>query len=83
VLVFNAGWDIRRLWLTQFSEEKHKCTIAGYGRSNEDVAEFLRRLNLSESFEKVTLQSTQFASNEAGRDGTAGVKFALNCEVKY
>lgn len=80
-LAFNAGWDVRRLWLSQFTEDKHKCTITGYGRSNEDVAEFLRRLNLSESFANVSLQATQAASQDA--DNQHGVQFALNCEVKY
>jgi len=81
-LAFNAGWDYRRLWLTDFAEVKHKCTIAGYGRSNEDVAELLRRLNLSGSFANVSLQSTQSATSDA-KDETAGVRFALSCEVKY
>lgn len=77
-MAHNLGWDVRRLWLAQFAEDKRKCTISGFGRSNEDVAEFLRRLNLSESFDRVALQATSSAT-----EGIAGVRFALNCQVKY
>jgi type IV pilus assembly protein PilN len=78
---YNPGWDIRRLYIDSFQETKRKCTITGYGKSNEDVAEFLRRLNVSEVFDKVTLQSTTAAKD--GATGLPVVKFSLSCEVKY
>lgn len=81
MLAFNPGWDTRRLWLSDFNEADQKCTMAGFGRSNEDVAELLRRLNLSEIFDKVALQATSAASEAI--TGLAVVRFALNCEVKY
>jgi type IV pilus assembly protein PilN len=77
---FNAGWDIKRLWLTSFSEDSRHCTIRGSGKTNEDVAEFLRRLALSELFDKVTLQSTS-ADSEA--NGSSVVRFELTCNVRY
>jgi type IV pilus assembly protein PilN len=80
MLAYNPGWDVRRLWLNDFTEQQRKCSISGFGRSNEDVAEMLRRLNLSESFANVALQSTATAI-DAG--GLAMVRFALSCEVKY
>lgn len=78
---FNAGWDARRLWLTSFSEADRKCSIRGFGKTNEDVAEFLRRLSLSELFQKVTLQST----SQAQAAGTTNnvVAFELSCQVRY
>jgi type IV pilus assembly protein PilN len=76
---FNAGWDIRRLWLTSFTENARKCNIQGMGRTNEDVAEFLRRLALSELFEGVTLQSTSSAADS----GQSTVAFTLSCHVRY
>lgn len=76
---FNAGWDIRRLWLSSFSEKSRECTIRGVGKTNEDVAEFLRRLSLSELFEQVTLQSTSAGSSVA----VATVSFDLSCRVRY
>jgi type IV pilus assembly protein PilN len=81
LLVYNPGWDVRRLWVTSFAETKRVCTIKGQGKTNEDVAEFLRRLNISELFDKVTLQSTS-STAEAGT-GMSIVNFEVSCEVKY
>lgn len=79
LLVYNPGWDVRRLWLESFKETARKCNIQGFGKTNEDVAEFLRRLNISQVFDKVTLASTEASS----ADGVPVVKFSLSCEVKY
>ena len=79
LLVYNPGWDIRRLWLTTFEEDAGKCKMRGFGKTNEDVAEFLRRLSLSEKFDKVTLQRTGFVEQQ----DLPVVDFELTCEVKY
>src|SRR5690606_1960605 len=63
---FSPGWDARRLWLTGFQEEQRKCQIRGAARNNEDIAEFLRRLSLSQLFDEVVLVRTGAAS---GADG--------------
>jgi type IV pilus assembly protein PilN len=78
---YNAGWDIRRLWLISFSEDNRKCLIRGMGKTNEDVAEFLRRLALSDLFEKVTLQSTSSAVDSVSSQPV--VAFDLSCQVRY
>jgi type IV pilus assembly protein PilN len=78
---FNPGWDIRRLWLTTFTESNRMCKLSGFGKSNEDVAEFLRRLSLSEVFREVTLQSTSAAKDNAS--GLPTVKFDMTCKVVY
>jgi type IV pilus assembly protein PilN len=78
---FNPGWDVRRLTLTAFTEQNRRCAIRGYGRNNEDVAEFLKRLNLSNLFEKVTLQTTASAA-EPGTNQPV-VNFELSCQVRY
>jgi len=78
---FNAGWDVRRLWLASFKEVNRKCDIIGFGKTNEDVAEFLRRLNLSEVFDQVSLQST--SSSTDAKTGLPVVNFTVSCEVKY
>lgn len=78
---FNPGWDYRRLWLTSFSEESRECVIDGFGKSNEDVAEFLRRLTLSDLFSEVTLDSTKIEP-EPGT-GAPLVKFQLTSKVRY
>jgi type IV pilus assembly protein PilN len=81
LMVHNANWDIRRLWLTSFTETNRKCNIAGFGKTNEDVAEFLRRLDLSEVFDQVTLQATNASTD--GQSQLPVVTFTLSCEVKY
>jgi type IV pilus assembly protein PilN len=78
---FNANWDVRRLWIKEFRESERNCRITGLGRTNEDVAEFLRRLSLSELFEQITLTRT-----EAQNDSTTGLSFTgfeLSCRVRY
>ena len=78
---FNRSWDARRLWLTRFEEDSRQARIEGIGHTNEDVAEFLRRLQLSELFDQVTLQRT-----EAAADSTSGIeliKFELRTQVTY
>jgi type IV pilus assembly protein PilN len=80
-LSYNQGWDARRLWLNSFEETARKCRIDGFGKSNEDIAEFLRRLNISEVFDKVTLQSTNSATDTGS--GMSVVHFILTCEVRY
>jgi type IV pilus assembly protein PilN len=76
---YNRSWDVRRLWLTTFKEDDRNCRMRGKGKTNEDVAEFLRRLDLSEHFESVTLTRTQMTKvNELEFIG-----FELTCKVKY
>lgn len=81
LMVHNPNWDIRRLWLQSFTEVNRKCNITGFGKTNEDVAEFLRRLELSEVFDQVTLQTTTSMGDTEG--GLPTVSFTLSCEVKY
>lgn len=76
---YNKSWDTRRVWLSSFTETDRECRLAGTGRTHDDVAEFQRRMSLSDVFEEVTLQST--AAKED--DGIAFVSFNLTAKVKY
>jgi type IV pilus assembly protein PilN len=78
---YNESWDVRRLWLTRFEEVERECKMTGMGRSNEDVAEFLRRLTLSEIYDSVTLQRTRAANDP--ETGLQMVGFDITCKVKY
>jgi len=78
---YNESWDVRRLWITRFEEIDRECKLAGMGRSNEDVAEFLRRLTLSEIYDGVTLQRTRAATDPD--TGLPMVGFDITCKVKY
>ncbi|MGB3051991.1 MAG: PilN domain-containing protein [Polyangiales bacterium] len=78
---FNESWDVRRLWISRFEEIERDCKITGMGRSNDDVAEFLRRLTLSEIYEGVTLQRTRAATDSETTLPMVG--FDITCKVKY
>ncbi len=55
--------------------------MEGIGRTNEDVAEFLRRLALSELFDRVTL--TRTSSERDTELNLELIKFELTCQVIY
>lgn len=77
----NRGWDSRRLWVTSFQETDRTCQIQGLGKTNDDVAEFLRRLALSELFANIQLERT--VSKDEGETGLPLISFALSCTVEY
>ena len=77
----NPNWDTRRLWISSLVEEERQCTITGVGRTNEDIAEFLRRLILSERFENVELVRTQGA--EDPQTHLVFIDFELTAGVIY
>lgn len=77
----NERWDPRRLWITSFSEEQRNVKLEGQARGHDDVAEFLRRLNVSPYFDEVRLVKTQSAM-----DSTLHlelVQFEIQCTARY
>jgi type IV pilus assembly protein PilN len=78
---YNPAWDFRRLWISSFKEEHRACTITGRGKTNEDVAEFLRRLILSEVFSNINLEQT--TSEEEKTTKLPTVSFTISCTVRY
>jgi type IV pilus assembly protein PilN len=56
---FNPNWEPKRAWLISFQEKNRTVTLKGGAKSDEDVAEFLKRLKLSAYFDKVYWQQTQ------------------------
>ena len=52
---WNPDWDPKRIWIDQFQESARTVKIKGLARSNEDVAEFLKRLNTSRHFVNVEI----------------------------
>ena len=52
---WNPDWDPKRVWVDKFEETNRKVKIKGLARSNEDVAEFLKRLNTSRHFVNVEI----------------------------
>ena len=80
---FNAGWDPRRLWLESFDETQRKVRIQGAARTNEDVAEFLKRLQLSVFFAEVTPESTTQIGDNTAATGAKRVTFHVSARVVY
>lgn len=78
---FNRSWDSRRLWLTAFEEGDRRVRMRGVGKTNEDVAEFLRRLSLSESFAEVHLDKTE--AMEDPETHLPLIAFELTARVRY
>ena len=52
---WNPDWDPKRVWINEFKETNRRLKIKGLARSNEDVAELLKRLNTSRHFVNVEI----------------------------
>jgi type IV pilus assembly protein PilN len=76
---FNASWDPRRVWIDGYSEDHKRIRLRGAAKSNEDVAEFLKRLNSSVFFSDVNLDAT----NQVSGRGIKYVNFGLSAKVIY
>ena len=50
-----SGLGSKRIWIDQFQESARTVKIKGLARSNENVAEFLKRLNTSRHFVNVEI----------------------------
>ena len=78
-------WDPHRLWITAFREVDRAVQITGFGKTNDDVAEFLRRLTVSKYFAEVRLIRTDEQQN---KDPALGVtytttSFEIKAKVRY
>ncbi len=76
---FNASWDPRRVWVEGYAEDHKHIKLRGSAKSNEDVAEFLKRLNSSVFFREVNLDAT----NQVAGRGIKYVHFSLSAKVIY
>jgi type IV pilus assembly protein PilN len=78
----NAGftnWETKRVWLDSYIELKQKVKLRGSAKSNEDVAEFLKRLNSSVFFKDVNLDATA----QVAKGLVKFVNFGLSATVIY
>jgi len=78
----NAGftnWEPKRAWLDSYTESRLAVKIRGAAKSNEDVAEFLKRLNSSVFFKDVNLDATA----QASKGSVKYVNFGLSATVIY
>jgi type IV pilus assembly protein PilN len=78
---FNPNWDTRRAWLMSYSEQNHSVKIKGGAKSDEDVAEFLKRLKVSAFFSDVYWQQTKPEVDT--KLNVSYVTFDVTCRVNY
>lgn len=86
---YDENWDYRRLWLDTFQEKDRLVRITGQGLTHEDVAEFIRRVNLSDFFTTTELVSTNLELPKITMEGFDQkstdplVHFVMTSKVKY
>ena len=78
---YNVRWNPRRLWINGITEQRGKVSLVGKAKDHDDVAELLKRLNLSRYFQGVQLRRiTQVRDNKLK---LKVVKFSMACRVNY
>jgi type IV pilus assembly protein PilN len=81
---FNPNWEPKRAWLLSYVEKDHVAVIKGAAKSDEDVAEFLKRMKLSAFFVKdsVYWQQTQ-PQVDSKLNNVTYVTFDVTARVNY
>jgi type IV pilus assembly protein PilN len=74
---YDENWDYRRLWITDFAEKDKKISIKGQALTHEDVAEFLRRVNLSDYF-----ISNELVSTRVGPPSVSKIKISTDAKLE-
>ncbi|MBN2575941.1 MAG: PilN domain-containing protein [Deltaproteobacteria bacterium] len=76
---FGGNWEPKRAWIDSYQEDRLLVRLRGSAKSNEDVAEFLKRLNASVFFKNVNLDATA----QASKGVVKFVNFGLTTTVVY
>ncbi len=69
----------KRVWITEFDENRQKLKLTGVGLENSDISEFLRALQKSKYFKDVRLGFTQSET----RNSVTIFKFSIEATVDY
>lgn len=77
----NPSWDPRRLWISKYSEQDRTVKIEGFARDGEDVAEFERRLALSDYFYDVRPASATEKTDDVTKLSLK--QFTIVAKVRY
>ena len=79
---WTADWDPTRLWIENFVEDEREVKLQGMARSNDDLAELLKRLNTSRHFHDVRLNVSEVVTvAEVG--GAKVVSFDISAVTLY
>lgn len=79
---WNPDWDPKTLWIESMVEKNRRVRLSGIARSNEDLAQFLRRLNSSKHFVEVELRVTEVFPIKELKDARF-VRFDIDAVVLY
>jgi Tfp pilus assembly protein PilN len=80
---YTPNWDPRRLIVSDYTERSGRVDMIGYAKDNSDVAEFTRRLWLSDFFIDPYMERTDAIKDSPAAKGFKHVKFNLSVGVKY
>ncbi len=75
---YNPSWDPRRVWIGSLHFGGGRLDLGAAAKSNDDVAEFMKRLELSVFFRDVSLSGTAAQGGGAGRYYAFGIGTNVN-----
>lgn len=76
---YNPSWDPKRVWVASVSFHGGGVHIAAGAKANDDVAEYMKRLELSIFFDNVRLSGTQAQGGGSGK----WYSFSISAGVNY
>ena len=81
---YNPNWEPKRAWIISYAEKDGQVEMKGGAKSDEDMAEFLKRLKLSEYFVKDSVYWKKTEPQvEAKLNNAPYVTFELKAKVNY
>lgn len=75
---YNPSWDPRRVWVSSIRFAGGRLDLSAAAKANDDVAEFMKRLELSVFFRDVSLTGTSARGGGAGRHYGFGIGTNVN-----
>ena len=81
---YDPTWDPKRVVITSYEDSGTNLTkLSGYAKDNSDLAEFVRRLDLSKYFDDPYIERSSATYDSPGTKGLKQIRFDMNVKVKY
>jgi type IV pilus assembly protein PilN len=80
---YNPRWDPRRVMILDFRETNKELDMTAAAKDNSDVAEFLKRLQLSRFFKDVNLRRTDTVASSEASQKIKHVRFSMEARIVY
>ncbi len=81
-LGWDIDWDPKKLWIDTFSEESRHVHFYGHARTNEDLAEFLHRLETSIHYVNINLDFSELVDLQIVQEAEF-VRFHIEADCIY